>query len=407
MHPSSRRAFLQHGGAAIAALAAASREAAAAGAATRQAPAPIGRDGLRRLARPLAITMWDFSWLERRWPGAGYEDWDRALDELAERGYDAVRIDAYPHLVALDARRTWDILPCWNQQDWGAPALVRVQVQPALSTFIGKCADRGLRVGLSTWFREDRANSRMRIRAAEDLGAIWKATLDTIAADGLLGRLLYVDLCNEWPLDVWAPFLPKGHVRASDEGARWMREAIAVVRAAYPDLPYTFSFTTGYESWRSEDVSMHDFLELHCWMTHWNDFYRQVGYNYERFDARGYENLVLNGERLYRERADYWQATLVKGIELLADWSRASGHPLVTTECWAVVDYKDWPLLDWGWIKELCELGVRTAASTGRWTAMATSNFCGPQFRGMWRDVQWHRRLTDAIHSAPMDAWRA
>ncbi len=44
--------------------------------------------------RPRAITMWDFSWLERRWPGAGYEDWDQALDELAERGYDAVRIDA-------------------------------------------------------------------------------------------------------------------------------------------------------------------------------------------------------------------------------------------------------------------------------------------------------------------------
>jgi len=24
-----------------------------------------------RLTRPLAIAMWDFSWLERRWPGAG------------------------------------------------------------------------------------------------------------------------------------------------------------------------------------------------------------------------------------------------------------------------------------------------------------------------------------------------
>jgi hypothetical protein len=44
--------------------------------------------------------MWDFSWLERRWPGAGYEDWSQALDELVERGYEAVRIDAYPHLVA-------------------------------------------------------------------------------------------------------------------------------------------------------------------------------------------------------------------------------------------------------------------------------------------------------------------
>lgn len=46
--------------------------------------------------------MWDFSWLERRWPGAGYEDWDKVLDELLEQGYNAIRIDAYPHLIAED-----------------------------------------------------------------------------------------------------------------------------------------------------------------------------------------------------------------------------------------------------------------------------------------------------------------
>lgn len=85
-------------------------------------------NALQKLARPVAITMWDFSWLERRWPGAGYEDWDLALDELVERGYDAVRIDAYPHLLAADPSRTWDILPPWNTQDWGAPAPVSVQV---------------------------------------------------------------------------------------------------------------------------------------------------------------------------------------------------------------------------------------------------------------------------------------
>jgi hypothetical protein len=67
-----------------------------------------------------------------------------------------------------------------------------------------------------------------------------------------------------------------------------------------------------------------------------------------------------------------------------------------------VVDYKDWPLLNWGWIKELCEAGVRRAAATGRWSAMATSNFCGPQFVGIWRDVDWHRRLTDVIHQAKL-----
>jgi hypothetical protein len=395
--PSTRREFIRAGAAPFGLLAAGFMPSHVHAERGREAPE---RTGFLASPHPLAITMWDFSWLERRWPGAGYENWDVALDELKLRGYDAVRIDAYPHLVAVDPGREWEILPCWNQQDWGAPALVRVQVQPALNQFIAKCAERGLRVGLSTWFREDRDNSRMRIRTPQDLGAIWTRTLDTIAQGGQLGHVLYVDVCNEWPLDVWAPFLPRDFRRASVEGARWMREAIALVRQAYPALPCTFSFTTEYDTWRTEDVSMHDFLELHCWMTHWNDFYAKVGYNYERFVSTGYENLVRNGERLYRERPEFWRGTLVRGIEQLAEWSRVSGRPLVTTECWAVVDYKDWPLLDWGWVRELCALGTTTAAATGRWSAIATSNFCGPQFRGMWREVEWHQRLTSAIHAA-------
>jgi len=179
--------------------------------------------------------MWDFSWLERRWPGAGYEDWGVALDELAERGYNAVRIDAYPHLLAADAERDWDIEVLWTTQDWGSPAPTRVRVWPALPDFIHACSERGIRVALSSWFRQDAANARMNI----------------------------------------------------------------------------------------------------------------------------------------------------------------------TTECWGIIDYKDWPLLDWGWVKDTCELGTLTAASTGRWAAIATSNFCGPQFRGMWRDIAWHQSLTRAIKAAP------
>ena len=368
-------------------------------------PRPGARASLRTLLGgkgAIAITMWDFSWLERRWPGAGYEDWDQALDELKARGYDAVRIDAYPHLVAVAPDREWEILPVWNQQDWGAPALCRVKVQPSLNEFLGKCADRGVHVGLSTWFREDRDNSRMLIKSPQDLGAVWVKTLQTVDRR-LRANLLYVDLCNEFPLDLFAPFLPKGMLRHSPEGARWMREAVAVVRSAFPDLDYTVSFTTEYETWEKQDVSMLDFLELHCWMTHWNDFYKQVGYNYERFDPEGYENLVAKGEKLYRSKPDFWKKSLAEGIGLLARWSRLFGKPLVTTECWAVVDYKDWPLLDWGWVKELCEFGVREACSTGRWVAMATSNFCGPQFVGMWRDVKWHRRMTQLIHASRVD----
>jgi hypothetical protein len=70
------------------------------------------RDGLKLLVSPnfaeltltmtdttplrrRAITRWDFSWLLRRdHDEAKYADVPRVLDELAERGYDVVRIDA-------------------------------------------------------------------------------------------------------------------------------------------------------------------------------------------------------------------------------------------------------------------------------------------------------------------------
>lgn len=362
---------------------------------------------LRDIRRPLAITMWDFSWLERRWPGAGYEDWDFALDELVRRGYDAVRIDAYPHFIAADPNKIWELIPCWSTQDWGSPAKNRVQVQPALNQFIRKCADRKLRVALSTWFRHDPAQTLMRIHTPEDHGRIWKVTLDSIAQDGLLPHLLYVDLCNEWPLDVWAPFLPKGFKRDSAQNADWMRRAIQVVRSAYPDLDYTFSQTSEYDTWKQQDVSMLDFMELHIWMAQAPGYYDQVGYHYERFDPKGYENLVNNAERVYMQRRTYWDSKLKERIEMCAEWSRATGKPLITTECWSLVDYKDWPLLKWDWLKALCELGTLSAAATERWVAIATSNFNGPQFAGMWRDVEWHHRMTEAIHSAPVQTAKA
>ena len=135
---------------------------------------------------PLAITMWDFSWLERRWPGAGYENWDLALDELVLRGYDAVRIDAYPHLVSKDADAIWELLPVWSTQDWGSPAVNRVQVQPGLNKFIEKCAERNIKVALSSWFRQDKTKAYLDIKSSEILGQIWVNTLQQIESAGLL-----------------------------------------------------------------------------------------------------------------------------------------------------------------------------------------------------------------------------
>ena len=61
-------------------------------------------------------------------------------------------------------------------------------------------------------------------------------------------------------------------------------------------------------------------------------------------------------------------------------------------------------MLEWSWVKEICAFGTIEAAKQGRWKYIATSNFCGPQFTGMWRDIEWHRKLTGIIKKASLDA---
>jgi len=360
---------------------------------------------------PRAITMWDFSWLERRWPGAGFEDWDLALDELTERGYNAVRIEAYPHLVGVNPTKEWVLDEVWNQQDWGSPDRIKVQVQPALNEFIRKCGERDIRVGLSSWYRTDTTHQEMTITTPEIMAQRWINTLKTIEDAGLLDNILYVDLCNEWPGNIWAPFFnalyPKVYWGQWDapESMEWMKKAIALVREAYPDLPLVFS-TDSQDLWRfKNDLSYFDLVEHHIWMANQNqgEFLKAIDYKNGRFDPQAYKNVQSNAERVYREKPDYWSGLLIKQIDAMAETARGIGKPLITTECWGIIDYKDWPMLNWDWVKDLCEMGVKEAAATGQWVGIATSNFCAPQFVGMWRDVEWHRRLTTLIKSSPIN----
>lgn len=377
---------------------------------------------------PFAITMWDFSWLERRWPGAGYEDWDVALTELADRGYDAVRVEAYPHLVSADPTRDWELMPMWDQQAWGAQAITHAAPMPALTEFIAAAARCDVGVALSSWYREDRDNTRMAIRNPGDLARIWVDTLRHVESEGLLDSIVYVDLCNEFPMPVFAPWLYSDRLlrrlvrrqppetadlddllapkfsRTSPDVAQWMADSIGMVREAYPDLDYTFSFCDELPTWADQDVQALDVLEPHIWMSsnEYSDFDERVGYDYEGFSPSGYENLVANARRVYEADRDRYDAALFRAIDTTADWSRATHKGLYTTECWAVTDWKDGPGLDWDWHLDLNARAVEHVLTTGRWVGVATSNHCGPQFVGVWREVEWHRRLTSMIRSAPI-----
>ena len=363
--------------------------------------------------RPRAITMWDFSWLERRWDGAGFEDWDSVLDELVVRGYNAVRIDAYPHLVAAGATKKWTLNEVWNQQMWGSPDLNIVQVQPMLNQFLEKCRERDIKVGLSSWYRQDTEGTVMKIDSPEKMADNWLKTLKTIEEGGLLDTVLYVDLCNEWPGNIWAPYFEKLHPDVywgqwhKEASWKWIKTALSMMKEAYPDIPFLFSFDNA-DVEKYEEMSAKDYLDLfehHIWMVqqNGNEFYKEVDYRDGRFSPEAYKKVVRKAEPLYREKPEYWQKLLTDKIELIADIAKKLKRPLATTECWGIVDYKDWPLLGWDWVKELCEIGTIKASQTGAWGAIATSNFCAPQFVGMWRDIKWHQRMTRIIKDSVID----
>lgn len=66
--------------------------------------------------------MWDFSWLLRHHPCGEFEDWDAVLDGLVERGYNAIRLDVFPNLVAADAQGRVTEEFHFPKGDWG-PAM--------------------------------------------------------------------------------------------------------------------------------------------------------------------------------------------------------------------------------------------------------------------------------------------
>ena len=84
----------------------------------------------------------------------------------------------------------------------------------------------------------------------------------------------------------------------------------------------------------------------------------------ERFDE---------AEAIYRADEAYWLDLQKASIQTAADWSVKIDRPLCTTEGWSVVDYKDWPMLDWGWVKELTVHGVEAAVVDSRLAKSSSS----------------------------------
>lgn len=405
---------------------------------------------LDHLSEPLAITMWDSSWIRRRYRGGGFEDWDVALSELVERGYNAVRIDVFPHLIARGpdgqlVERFKDVPNQFPQfygfAMWGNPWTMYIEPRAALIEFLTKCREHGVKVALSTWFKPTDDLRNEQIEGLDGFVRVWEETLQFIEDAGLMDTVVYLDILNEYPnghcftwlfreLSTMAfPAGPDGgyNQRQADFARDFLAQALARLRARWPELTMSASFTldsfTRY--FENQDLSHLDFLDVHVWLNYNPEFaeYSDYASTIERhgnpnnlFTLESGSNPYAASARMipgdyhydrtyaamaeaWDTRRDHWVQWYEQTISRVTTAADRHGLHVGQTEGWGIVNWLDHPLLDWRLHRETAEVAVDIASRAG-YSFDCSSNFCHPHFLGFWDDPEWHRSLTGVIRGA-------
>ncbi len=378
---------------------------------------------MRNDLRPsrLTIAMWDFCWAYMHYKGGAYEDWKKVCSELTDRGFNTVRIDAFPMIIgrlkSLDEEvslrgnplRTWG----FTDKDRKHP------LAEDLVEFVKTAEKAGLFVILSTWNHDCVEYPKLREYYAKNRKLYWKAwerVLDLLGKNGLLDRVLYVDLDQEFPW--FSPFAPelnrlgKGGEAEGDDmekagripGFAWNRRQLDFVKdylgsslkhfqRLYPGLRFTFSFTSFWKEIRSLGLKSFDVLEVHIWMTTMERFQARTGFGGLKKDRgkRSYADYMRRLKATMKSVRPMLLAEMRNQMRFAADWAREIAAPLTTTEAWGPWWHMDHPDLEWRWLYDWCEQCAAMAPEFGFW-GITPWNYSHPFWKN-WSNVEWYRRV--------------
>lgn len=384
-----------------------------------------------RLKKPAAIAMWDFSWLLRHDPGCEFADWDQVLDGLVKRGYNAIRLDVFPALVAAgpDGRikDTYHFPKGgWKPVMWGNEYSTTVNPRRALKEFIPRCVERGLLLGLSTWFMGPGVEH---VEGRDSLVRVWDETLSFLKANDLLHNIYYVDLLNEYPLFngfSWLRSQMDNDIQSRTQKAKaegvhewkekvgnynnagsrnvyvgFANDAIARLQARWPEIDFLFSLTyNGDADWRVMAPTNIAALDVHYWFImnplladdtgYWKNIHTLADNDHEfpNVQASLRKNWTANKAKLV--------AWMDQQMAEVAARGRQHNKPVGNTEGWGTINWLDHPALTWELIKESAEICAKLGRQHG-YRFNCTSNFTHPQFPRLWADIKWHQRVTATI----------
>lgn len=374
----------------------------------------------------LTIAMWDYSWLNQHYQGGYFEDFDKVTDELLERGFNTVRIEAFPFIIdKLESTNQMVTIGGNPLATWGASDIDRKHnIVDELISFMKITKEKGLYVILSTWnpdcreftnLHKEYANRDMYMHA-------WERVLDILKTNGLHDHVLYVDIDQEFPN--FSPFKnkikeladtikPSSEILAKELGKHncndlkkpeWnqgqmvfvhdlLQETLLNYHIKYPGLRFTFSFTDHWNEFRAMNLNLLDVLELHIWMeqserfntrTRFNDLERDRGdHDYKEYAERLNQTFTSIRPMLLKD--------LHNRLAYAKSWSEELGAPLTTTEAWGPWWHMDNKELDWKWLYDWCEEGMNLSSAYGFWGSTPW-NFSHPYWNN-WSNTTWYKRV--------------
>ena len=352
--------------------------------------------------RRMTVVMWDFAFLTRHMKGDSFEDYDKVLDEAIERGYNTIRLDPMPHLIDLSKPEKIYSRPALKEHPihpWDRPEAFEGPAGKWLIEFMEKLLKKGLYYCLSAW-----SISTLPGKSPQNLYDItdcWKIMLKEWKKRFGFDKCIYVDLSNEYP------YFLNGHLERTLKGRqRWspewnayiqkeVNECLREMRSEFPELRFMVSLH-GDVRWIDLNLEL-DVMDIHFYADadpRFNDrtLFDEICSDLFR-DESLFKDFSDRCMKSHRIMAPMYRARQRSKLSAFASWSKDAGIPLITTESWASWYYIDHPDLDWSWLLEWAEWSVEDAIEFGMW-GWTPHNYCQPQFKN-WKDVRWHRRLTD------------
>lgn len=380
----------------------------------------------------LTIAMWDYSWLYMHYPGGAFENYDKVTDELLARGFNTVRIDAFPLVIGklehIDQEVT---IPGDPLRNWGPTDKDRKHVVVTeLLEFMYMTKKKNISVILSSWGlgASEFPNIRSDFADPKEHWQAWEKVLDILKENELLDHVVYVDFDQEFPY--FSPMAPElnrlgaikkketssaleameaaGNTISSFKKLKWNHQQMKFVRGyfsgtishfqhKYPQLRFTFSLTSYWEEVRAMNLKNFDVLELHFWMTQSDRFSTRSGFGGMKKDRgdHDYKDYMDRLEKTMRSVRPMLMKDMHNRLAWAKEWSEEIGAPLTTTEAWGPwwhMDHKD---LTWDWLYAWCADGMKLSSHYQLW-GTTPWNYSHPYWEN-WANIEWYQKVNSGF----------